>query len=406
MKSRARRVVLIVGAAALLGAIIAGAGGWYLLGEERRTGRIVAGVLSRRLGVPVTVERAAAHGTDLRLRGVRVPAAGGSAVEITVDRLDIEGGVLPLVIPAGRRLTIVAASTSVTLRDGAESQSPTAAMEALRHAATALLAWPGALSLRVDGGQLTRAGHTVALELTAERAANGLTVALALLDAGTNALRLTTQSTVSADGVVTTRVDFTAVPSQLAGLWPSLPTVPAVAGNGEVRLARGGNVMASARLHAGEAAAARVIELTSRWDPATTELLVPRYVLEWGRDLRLEGAATLPADGRPLSASAEGTMDGSAVRGRVAYQISDGGFNGEVTLEPFSARRLAQRFGTAVSTEIAARTLVSRFTGARRGRPRVSFDFTGQGVTTPALTLIPLDVAGVATIELAGSRAA
>src|SRR5215470_12597838 len=126
MTLRARRVVLIVGAAALLGAIIAGAGGWYLLGEERRTGRIVAGVLSGRLGVPVTVERAVAHGTSLQLRGVRVPADGGSAVTVTIDRLDIGGGVLPLVIPAGRRLTIVATSTSVTVRDRAESQSPTA----------------------------------------------------------------------------------------------------------------------------------------------------------------------------------------------------------------------------------------------------------------------------------------
>jgi hypothetical protein len=407
MKPRARRVVLIVVAAALLGAIIAGAGGWYLLGEERRTGRIVAGVLSGRLGVPVTVERAGTRGTNLWLRGVRVPAGGGSAVDIGIDELDIEGGVLPLVVPAGRRLTIVAASTSVTLRDGDESPSPTAAMEALRNAAAALLAWPGALSLRVDGGQLTRAGHTFALELTAEKTSNGLTVTLGLLDAGTKALRLTTRSAGSADGVVTTHVDFSAVPSQLAGVWPvSLPTAAALAGSGEVRLARGGNMTTTARLSAGAAAGAPVIELTSRWDPARTELVVSRYALDWGRDLHLEGAATLPADGRPLSASAEGTIDGSAVRGRAGYGISDGQFNGEVTLVPFSARKLAQRLGTALSTEIAARTLVVRFTGTARGGRPVSVDFTGQAVTTPALTRIPLDVAGAATIELASDRTA
>src|SRR5213593_4662313 len=198
MKPRARRVVLIVVAAALLGAIIAGAGGWYLLGEERRTGRIVAGVLSGRLGVPVTVERAGTRGTNLWLRGVRVPAGGGSAVDIGIDELDIEGGVLPLVVPAGRRLTIVAASTSVTLRDGVESKDPTAAIEALRSAAATLLRWPGAFSLRVDGGQLTRAGHTFALELTGEKTTS-VTLTLALLDAGARALRLTTQSTGSAD---------------------------------------------------------------------------------------------------------------------------------------------------------------------------------------------------------------
>ena len=406
MKPGARRVALIVVATAL--AIIVGAGGWYLLGEEHRTGRIVAGVLSSRLGVPITVERAAARGTDLSLRGVRVQAPGGSAVDITIDRLDIEGGVLPLVVPSGRRrLTIVAASTSVTLRDGGESPSPTVAIETLRNAAAALLAWPGALSLRVDAGQLARAGHTFPLELTAEKTSDGLTVALTLRDAATQVLRLTARSTGSTDSAVTTHVDFVVLPSKLTGLWPaSLPTTAMLAGNSDVSLARDGNMTMNARLHAGDVAGAPVIELTSRWDSAKAELVVSRYTLDWGRDLRLAGAATLPADGRPLSASAQGTMDGSAVRGRAAYGLADGAFNGEVTLEPFSAMRLAQRFGTAVSTEIAARTLISRFTGAGRGRPRVSFDFTGQGVTTPALTLIPLDVAGVATIELAGSRAA
>src|SRR5262249_59187083 len=103
MKPRARRVALIVVAAALLGAIIAGAGGWYLLGEERRTGRIVAGVLSGRLGVPMTVERATARGTDLSLRGVRIQAAGGSAPGIKIHPLDIQGGVLPPLLSSGRR---------------------------------------------------------------------------------------------------------------------------------------------------------------------------------------------------------------------------------------------------------------------------------------------------------------
>src|SRR5204863_8626760 len=220
MKSRARRIVQIVAVAALLGAVIAGAGGWYLLGEERRTGRIVAGVLSGRLGVPITVERAVTRGTSLRLSGVRVPAVSGSPVEIEIGQLDIEGRVLPLIVPAGRRLTIVAASTSVTVRDGVESKDPTAAIEALRSAAATLLRWPGAFSLRVDGGQLTRAGHTFALELTGDKTTS-VTLTLALLDAGARALRLTTQSTGSADDVVATRTDFAADPSRLTGLWPA-----------------------------------------------------------------------------------------------------------------------------------------------------------------------------------------
>ncbi|PYN59605.1 MAG: hypothetical protein DMD90_28530, partial [Candidatus Rokuibacteriota bacterium] len=292
MKSRARRIVQIVAVAALLGAVIAGAGGWYLLGEERRTGRIVAGVLSGRLGVPITVERAVTRGTSLRLSGVRVPAVSGSPVEIVIGQLDIEGGVLPLIVPAGRRLTIVAASTSVTVRDGVESKDPTAAIEALRSAAATLLRWPGAFSLRVDGGQLTRVGHTFALELAGEKTTSSLTLTLALLDAGARALRLTTQSTGSADDVVATRIDFAADPSRLTGLWPaSLPKSTMLTGSGEVRLARGGSMTASARLTAGDTTTAPVIELTSHWDPAKVELVVTRYAFDSGRDVHLEGAA-------------------------------------------------------------------------------------------------------------------
>src|SRR5438046_8396620 len=131
MKSRARRIVQIVAVAALRGAVIAGAGGWYLLGEERRTGRIVAGVLSGRLGVPITVERAVTRGTSLRLSGVRVLAVSGSPVEIEIGQLDIEGGALPLIVPPGSRLAIVAARTSVTASDGVDANDPTPANEAL-----------------------------------------------------------------------------------------------------------------------------------------------------------------------------------------------------------------------------------------------------------------------------------
>src|SRR5262245_4780863 len=130
MTPRRRRVVLIVVAAVLLGVSIAGAGAWYVLGEERRFGRLVSGILSKRLGVSLSVERAGTRGTSLWLRDVRVPAAGGSSVEIGVGELEIAGGILPLAAPVGRHLTIVASSTSVALRDGALSATPTATIEA------------------------------------------------------------------------------------------------------------------------------------------------------------------------------------------------------------------------------------------------------------------------------------
>src|SRR5262245_31310583 len=156
MRPPVRRGVLIVGVAILLIAAIAGAGVWYLVGEERRSGRIVADILSSRLGVPVTVERAAVTGTRLRLRGVRGPAPGGMPVDVKIGEVDVEGGVLPLVAPAGRRLSIVAASLSITLHDGDGTHSLTAVIEAARRAAVSLLEWPGVFSLRVQRGELTR----------------------------------------------------------------------------------------------------------------------------------------------------------------------------------------------------------------------------------------------------------
>src|SRR5207245_11263961 len=159
-------------------------------------------------------------------------------------------------------------------RGGFASRAPPAALAALRNAAATLLRWPGAFSLRVAGGQLTRVGHTFALELTGEKTTSGLTLTLGLLDAGARALRLTMQATGSGDGIVATRIDFTAAPSRLAGLWPaSLPKSTVLAGSGEVRLARGGSMTASARLTAGDTTTAPVIELTSHWDPAKVELV-------------------------------------------------------------------------------------------------------------------------------------
>src|SRR5262249_23248148 len=139
MRPPVRRGVLIVGVAMFLIAATVGAGVWYLVGEERRSGRIVADILSSRLGVPVTVEGAAVPGTRRRLRGVRGPAQRGMPVEVKIGEVDVEGGVLPLVAPAGRRLSIVVSSLSITLRDGGGTHSLTAAMEAARRAAVSLL---------------------------------------------------------------------------------------------------------------------------------------------------------------------------------------------------------------------------------------------------------------------------
>ena len=86
MNRRARRAVLVaILALAVVGAAMAG-GAWYVFGEARRTGRLVAGVLSARTGLPITVARASVNGSRLRLSDVRV---AGIPMELRVAEVEV-----------------------------------------------------------------------------------------------------------------------------------------------------------------------------------------------------------------------------------------------------------------------------------------------------------------------------
>src|SRR5512145_490296 len=177
MNARGRRVVLV----AVLALIVAGAalagGAWYLLGEARRTGRLVAAVLSARTGLPITVTRAWTEGTRLRLLDVRL-AIG--PMQVRVAEVEITGGVLPLVAPAGRPVSVVASSASVQVEAGAASLPAGMASESARASLRALLDWAGTLALRVEEGRWQTHAANHHFRLVGNKGSGGLTFALTL----------------------------------------------------------------------------------------------------------------------------------------------------------------------------------------------------------------------------------
>ena len=100
-------ILLGVGAAAVLGP--------FLL-DQRRAGRFLSQVLTRRLGVPIEVERATTDGASrFILKGIRIAPGGHWSGSVSIREIRIEGGVMPFVAPSGRRLDVVAVSARVAL---------------------------------------------------------------------------------------------------------------------------------------------------------------------------------------------------------------------------------------------------------------------------------------------------
>src|SRR2546425_2393471 len=118
MSVRARRSLIVLALAATV-TVAALAVAWYVLGEERRLGRLLTGVLASRTGLPISVERAAMDGSRLRLRGVRLPATAGRPLDVRIGEVEVIGGVLPLLAPSGRRVSAGARGTSVALPQSA-----------------------------------------------------------------------------------------------------------------------------------------------------------------------------------------------------------------------------------------------------------------------------------------------
>jgi hypothetical protein len=402
MRVRRRRSLIVFALAALVTVAVL-AVGWYVLGEERRLGRLLTGVLASRTGLPISVERAATDGSRLRLRGVRLPATAGRPLDVRIGDVEVTGGVLPWLAPSGRRLSVVARTTTVTVSESAGGLPEGAVLDALRDTLRGLLDWPGALTLRVEGGEL-RARGVHHFWLTADKTGGTLTLALALEPDGRGrALRVDARSAGVADGGVRIEVDLAGEPRQLGGLWPAAVPPPAsLAARSDLSMLGDGQVTATGRLTVVAAATPTVIDFASRYDARGSRLTVSHYALDWGADVRLEGEAEVTAGPR-ISGTARGAVDGSPLGARATYQATSGAFDGEVTVESFSMLRVARRLGANPPPgEATARSVVVRFSGVA-GPPRSTarIDLFARGLTATALRSFPLDAALEATVTLA-----
>lgn len=410
MNARGRRVVLV----AVLALIVAGAalagGAWYLLGEARRTGRLVAAVLSARTGLPITVTRAWTEGTRLRLLDVRL-AIG--PMQVRVAEVEITGGVLPLVAPAGRPVSVVASSASVQVEAGAASLPAGMASESARASLRALLDWAGTLALRVEEGRWQTHAANHHFRLVGNKGSGGLTFALTLGPPEyPGAVSLNVRATPLESDGVTGALDLSGEPGRLDALWPEGVPVPTkITASGEVHLARGGDFTARGRVTVGDAPGTPAeLDFAASYEAAHHRLAVSRYTLDWGADFHLAGDAEMaaPPDGSVVRVTTRGVVDGSPASGRGVYRLGSGAFEVQLDVASIDGGRLARRLGLApLPVAVTARRLVARMSRPEGGpKPLATMTVRADAITTATAPTLAVDAVLDMRLRLAGTRPA
>ena len=376
-----RRPLLVSLGGALLLLVLAGlAVGWYALGEERRTARLLSRFLSRQIGVPVHVERARAEAARLTLRGVSIPPGEHWRGSLEIRELRVEGGVLPVVFPRGRAVSVVAVRTSVTL---AKEPAPLSApapdtLTAIRTALLRFLDWPAVVSLEMRGGEIRSGGETLAFDLKGEKSGDGkLVVRLALRRSG-DPPALTIEARGAAAGQ-DARVAVTADgdPRRLGPFWPStLPLPSRITAEGDLALSATPELEVRAALTATPADGKNPMAATlaGRYRPNAHRADLSLLALRWSPVLTLDltGSAEELDTAPRLTVKMGGTVDGSRVTGDATY-ASVSGLRARLDLRPFAAGPLLERAGygrlpVEVKAESAGLTLEGKAEGADRVR--------------------------------------
>src|SRR5262245_14916664 len=149
MRALLRRRVMVPAAVAVVLVAVAAGAAWYLLSEERRMGSAIQRALVARTGLPIVVPRARWDGRRLILHDVRLGPGPALALAIRAREVEIDAGILTLVAPAGRRVSVVARSVSIEA-----SSSGSGNVEPLRELVLSFLGWPGELDLGIERGAL------------------------------------------------------------------------------------------------------------------------------------------------------------------------------------------------------------------------------------------------------------
>jgi hypothetical protein len=394
--------IVVVLALAVCGVAIA----WYVLGEAQRTGRLIGRLLSSRLGVPVTVDAAVVTGSRLQLRGVTVAPEAGAPVTVRAGRIDIDGGMLALVAPAGRRISVVAVAPTVTFREPAASGGG-AGFDVVPGALRAMLDWPGDLQLSVEDARVQAGGHAYLVTTRGDKTGG---VGTAVVRLGTadppDIFNAELQAQAIEPRGVSLQVQGTGDPSRLLGRWPaSLPTPLTLEVRANARFAADEPVAATGRGTIGTPDAGPiVVDFTSSYDPRQRRLTVSRYSAVREPDVRLQGDADVSsADGGiRVGLSARGEVEGSPLTGRGAWESASGRFDGEASFVALDMDRIARRLGLG-PVPANARDLVARFSGATDGpQPAASVQVRAGQVSVAALPGAVLGATLDARLGLAG----
>ncbi len=396
-----RPLLLSLGGGLLLLVLVALAAGWYALGEERRSARLLSRWLSRQVGIPIGVERARAEPARLTLSGVSVPAGAHWGGSLEIRELRVEGGVLPVVFPRGRAVSVVAVSTSVTL---AKEPAPLAApapetLTAIRSALLRLLEWPATVSLELKGGVLRSGNSALTFDLTGEKTVEGkLTLRLDLHEAGGSpALTVQTVGAVAPPGRdVRLEVRLDGDPRRLGSFWPStLPPLRRLTAEGSLVLSSTpehdltGIVTVVPASEGGPAPLS--VGFAAKYRPTAHRFDLAMLALNWGAGVRLDltGSAEELDKAPRLMVKVAGTVDGSRVTGDAAYAGASGGFQAKFDLRPFAAGPLLERFGfsrPAFEVKAGSAGLTLEGNAESKDRVRVQGALGLEGVEAPGWT--------------------
>ncbi len=317
-----RRRVIVPATVAVVVAVVVGTA-WYVLSEGRRMGRAAEWVLTSRTGLPITVERAWYRPGRFLLRGIRVAPGPTFPLDVRVREVEIAAGIMNLVAPAGRTVSIVAESTTVTVAESAAALTGPGGIEAFRSRALAFLEWPGGLTIRVRESELQTSAGTVRFDLRGEKTGPGLTLAVSPEGEG-GSTRVRIRAAAALGRALDLVVDVAGMPRVLAAVWPGTPPpASSFAARVQLQLLAGGVVSSFSRVTLGtNPKDGSVLDFTSRYDAANGELWVSRYSLTWG-NVRVQGTArlALEAPERSLTTTAAGDVAGRTLSGTGSYEL-------------------------------------------------------------------------------------
>ena len=323
------------------------AGGWAALAaDERRAARVVGAAVTRETGVPLTVGAASLTGGRVILRDLRLSPETRASFEVRARTLEVATDDVAVrhrlaathVALASGRDAASSASALRIRRLAVDPAAPAAPMDEVRLRLRTLMEGPGALRLRLSGGELRHRGVTYAFDVTGEKRGGNVTIALTVRDARQpTGIELAARATPAAGDAVDITIDAAGRGDQVAALFPAWLAVQAPLTSRTVVTLRRGDAVVAGRLTVGAAASPAAFDYAGRYDAQAG---------------RVQATAA--------SAGGDGRLDA-----RLSYAVGTGAFEGEINVARFDASALSAQLGVvAPPGGLRAAALSATLTGA------------------------------------------